>query len=92
MDRRGDWSGYLPDGRLIRVRRSGDHWQVVCQDEEASDPDLPAALCRGIGLSQQPEPPEPVRNVALRLWVRQHANRIASECALVDAATQAGQE
>lgn len=92
MDRRGDWSGYLPDGRLIRVRRSGDHWQVGCEDEEASDLDLRAALCRGIGLSQQPDFPEPVRNVALRLWLKQHADRIASKCVLVDAATQASQE
>jgi hypothetical protein len=74
------WMSYLPDGRPIRVTRTGDgRWEVECDGREAAGEDLRAAITEAADLSHLVTPLSGRDDDQLGKWIEQHASQIENE-------------
>ena len=76
------WMTYLPDGRPIRVTRTGEgRWEVECEGREAAAEDLRAAIKEAADISHLVTPLSGRGNDQLEDWMEQHVRQIESEAA-----------
>lgn len=76
------WMSYLPDGRPIRVTRTGDGaWAVDCDGRKATGDDLRAAIAEAADQSDVVTPMRRGGDDQLRQWIEQHAPQIENEAA-----------